>query len=123
MKLGPRCEVRISQHAQISKTVFSVLHQATHSEERPFKCRTCGLRFKLRHNLKKHEESHNDERPFKCELCDKCFKRNDHLSTHMKFHNGEKMYGCKTCNKKFVTSYRKDVFHIFKSQPLPLVDS
>ena len=77
----------------------------TYIGEKPYVCSTCGKRFAKKSSLQNHQATHSDERNFKCKICpdDRYFKTKDQLKMHMKFHY-EPKHSCVHCNKKFHTS-------------------
>ena len=60
----------------------------THTGEKPHVCTICDRRFSRKDALQSHQATHSNERKFKCKVCpdDRYFKTKDHLSRHMKFH-------------------------------------
>jgi hypothetical protein len=72
-----------------------------HTSRKPFKCRSCGRKFKTKDSYIRHQSMHTGRTPFICEYCNRAFKTEKDLDSHVRTHSEEKPHLCKYCGKAF----------------------
>ncbi|GFS30898.1 hypothetical protein TNIN_224241 [Trichonephila inaurata madagascariensis] len=77
----------------------------SHNNNRNFECSDCGLKFKYKHDLKKHSLEHSGKHRFNCKIFSKGLAFKSDLNTHMCSHREGKDFEFNDCDKTF--KYKK----------------
>ncbi|KAL1494400.1 hypothetical protein ABEB36_010004 [Hypothenemus hampei] len=109
----------VASLTQLANNVALSRQKGTVRPKKQFICKFCNRQFTKSYNLLIHERTHTDERPYSCDICGKAFRRQDHLRDHRYIHSKEKPFKCQECGKGFCQSRTLAVHKILHMEESP----
>ena len=99
LQLWDLCEHRQQKHNQ---SASDTQKSSSEKDADIYECQICSKSFKNKALLVRHSNVvHTNERPFECDLCHLKFKSSTNLKAHQSTHSDEKKFSCDTCGKLF----------------------
>ncbi|GJQ78682.1 hypothetical protein Trydic_g2722 [Trypoxylus dichotomus] len=90
------------------KNLVRAHHKSVHCNDRPFACKHCDKRFKMKSGLRIHSVVHTNEKPNICGICGKQYGYRKSVRDHMRTHTGETPYCCEKCPASFKYSFLRN---------------
>lgn len=95
--LGFKTKFALNRHMQ---TIHRVEKSVSDDKRNTFSCNLCGKLLKSELTLRVHQITHSENRPFRCRVCFLTFKSMRDLQTHEdKYHVETRLYQCSKCSK------------------------